>query len=245
MNKIKRLYFDIETAPNIGLFWRAGFKQTISYESIIQERSIICICYKWAGEKKVYSLVWDKNQNDKQMLQEFIKVMNEADEIVGHNSDKYDEPWVRTRCLYHGIPVFPNYTTLDTLKKARAKFAFQSNTLNYIAQFLGVGAKKHTSFDLWKKIILNKDPKALDYMVKYCKQDVVILEKVYLKLANYITNKVHHGEEKCDCPECGSKKMKFSRNRISATGLKRVQLQCQNCGKYHTVSETVYKNKDK
>jgi hypothetical protein len=29
MAKIKRLFFDIETSPNIGFFWTAGYKQNI------------------------------------------------------------------------------------------------------------------------------------------------------------------------------------------------------------------------
>ena len=47
MSQIKRLFFDIETAPNIGLFWEAGYKKTNNPDNIIKERVIICICYKW------------------------------------------------------------------------------------------------------------------------------------------------------------------------------------------------------
>jgi hypothetical protein len=72
MSTIKRLFFDIETSPNIGLFWTAGYKQTISPDNIIKERAIICICYKWAGEKEVYSLTWDSKQDDKKILEKFI-----------------------------------------------------------------------------------------------------------------------------------------------------------------------------
>ena len=57
MKKIKRLFFDIETSPNIGLFWTAGYKLNISPDSIIKERAIICICYKWAGDDKIISFV--------------------------------------------------------------------------------------------------------------------------------------------------------------------------------------------
>ena len=38
---MKRLFVDIETSPNIGLFWRAGYKQTITPDSIIEERKVI------------------------------------------------------------------------------------------------------------------------------------------------------------------------------------------------------------
>jgi DNA polymerase elongation subunit (family B) len=246
MKKIKRLFFDIETSPNIGLFWTSGYKLNIGPESIIKERAIICVCYKWEGEKEIYSLTWDGNQNDKKLLEKFIKVVNEADEIVGHNGDRFDLPWIRTRCLYHRIPVFPTYTTLDTLKNARSKFKFNSNKLDYIAKFLGIGQKIHTGYDLWKKIVLEKDKKALDEMVRYCKGDVNLLEKVYKELSTYIPAKTHHGVLKghssLSCPECGSNFMTFSKKRISALGTARIQLQCKDCGKYHTVSEATYSN---
>ena len=63
--KRKRLFFDIETSPNIGFFWQAGYKKNIDYSNIIKERAIICICYKWEGEKEVGYLHWDAKQCDK------------------------------------------------------------------------------------------------------------------------------------------------------------------------------------
>ena len=115
-SKRKRLYFDIETSPNVGLFWSAGYKQNIDYSNIIKERAIICICYKWEDEKETYALTWDSKQDDKKMLIEFIKIANQADELIGHNGDKFDLAWIRTRCLFHKIDMFPKYTTIDTLK---------------------------------------------------------------------------------------------------------------------------------
>lgn len=240
MSKIKRLFFDIETSPNVGLFWQAGYKLNIGHEQIIKERAIICICYKWAGEKEVYSLAWDSKQNDKSLLEKFILIANEADELVGHNGDKYDLPWVRTRCLYHNLSLFPNYVTVDTLKYARSKFRFNSNKLDYIAQYLGLGAKIHTSYSLWKDIVLNKDKKALDEMVTYCKGDVELLEKVYNKLAPHFPEKIHGGDDKINCPTCNSNKWSFTKRRMSALGTTRVQMQCNKCGRYHTVSEKTY-----
>jgi hypothetical protein len=60
--KKKRLFFDIETSPNIGFFWQSGYKLNISYNNIITERAIICICYKWEGDEKLYSLNWDESR---------------------------------------------------------------------------------------------------------------------------------------------------------------------------------------
>lgn len=234
----RRLFFDIETSPNIGLFWNAGYKQNISYENIIQERAIICIAYKWEGDKDATCLFWDKEHNDKTMLEKFIKVANTADELVGHNGDKFDLAWIRTRCLLHGIEMFPKYITVDTLKLARSKFRFNSNRLDYIASFLGLGAKIHTSFDLWKKILLDSDKQAKADMMEYCKGDVFLLEKVFNLFRNHIEPKQHYGAllggNRGSCPECGSLDLIFVKNRTTATGILKKQYQCKDCGKYHT-----------
>jgi len=239
--KRKRLYFDIETSPNIGFFWTAGFKLNISTESIIKERAIICICYKWEEDKVTHSLNWDSKQNDKKMLQDFIKVANEADELVGHNGDKFDLAWVRTRCLFHRIDMFPTYTTIDTLKVARSKFKFNSNKLNYIAKYLGIGQKIHTDYDLWKDIVLNKDKEAMDKMIKYCKMDVVLLEKVHKELSLHIPAKTHYGvifgAYKGSCPECGSDDIVRNNKRVTASGVVKVQMRCNTCGKFHTKTD--------
>lgn len=237
MKSPKRLFIDIEVSPNIGLFWQPGRKISIDYGNIIEERSIICICYKWQGQK-TSSLTWDKNHSDKDMLKRFIRIANEADEIVFHNGDKFDLPWIRARCLYHGLDVFPSYTTIDTLKIARSRFRFNSNRLDYIAKFLGIGSKIKTEFDLWKDVLLKNSPKALKKMTDYCKGDVELLEKVFKKMSNHIPPKTHNGVilggDRTDCPECGSPTMTISKTRVSAAGTKKIQYQCQDCGKYHT-----------
>jgi uncharacterized protein YprB with RNaseH-like and TPR domain len=241
ITKRRRLFFDIETSPNIGLFWEAGYKKNIDYSNIIKERAIICICYKWEDEKEVYSLQWDSKQCDKNMLLKFVEVANVADEMVGHNGDKFDLAWVRTRCLFHGIPMFPKYITIDTLKTARSKFKFNSNRLNYIAHFLGIGQKIKTEFSLWKNIVLDKDKKSMEAMVKYCKKDVILLEKVFHHLRVHMEPKTHYGVkfggDRGSCPECGSDQLKRMVKRVTATGLQKIQYQCNTCGKYHTKTD--------
>jgi uncharacterized protein YprB with RNaseH-like and TPR domain len=239
--KRKRLFFDIETSPNIGLFWEAGYKKNIDYSNIIQERAIICICYKWEDDKDVYSLQWDSKQNDKAMLLKFVEVANTASELVGHNGDKFDLAWIRTRCLFHGIQMFPTYTTIDTLKIARSKFKFNSNRLNYIADFLGLGQKIKTEFNLWKDILLHKDKDAMEAMIKYCKKDVILLEKVFKHLNTHIEAKTHYGvlfgQYKGTCPECGSDDLSKAGTRTTATGVVKFKYQCNTCNKYHSKTD--------
>lgn len=239
--KRRRLFFDIETSPNIGLFWEAGYKKNITTDNIIKERAIICICYKWEDEKEVYSLQWDGKQNDKTMLTKFILVANQANELVGHNGDKFDLAWVRTRCLFHHIDMFPTYTTIDTLKVARSKFRFQSNRLNYIAEFLGLGGKIKTEYNLWKDILLKNDKVAMEKMIKYCKKDVTLLEQVFKALRGHMLPKTHYGvifgEDRGTCPECGSNDLIKNNKVTTATGLTRIQYKCNTCNKYHSKTD--------
>lgn len=235
--KFKRLFFDIETSPNIVYSWNVGRKINLDYTNIVEERAIITICYKWEHEKTVHHLKWNKG-NDKAMLQEFSKVMNEADECIGHNSDNFDTKWVRTRCLYHNISMLPEFTSIDTLKVSRGSFRFNSNRLNYIGQYLGVGKKKDTGgFDLWKDV-LKGSTKALNHMIAYCKQDVLLLEKVFHKLNPYIKHKTHvgilEGKGANSCPKCGSTHIISNGFRISARGTVKRRYQCTDCGGYHS-----------
>jgi hypothetical protein len=235
------LYFDIESAPNIGFFWKSGFKLQIGPQNIIKERAIICICYKWEEEKEAHFLTWDSKQSDKKMLQQFAKVLNSADEIIGHNGDRFDLPWVRTRCLKYGIEMYPKYITIDTLKIARSKFNFNSNKLDYIAGYLGIGHKIKTDFNLWTDIVLHKDKKAMDAMVKYCKMDVILLEKVFKALSSHIDPKTHYGvvfgQDRGSCPECGSDELVVNNRRTSASGLVKIQFRCKNCGKFSSKTD--------
>jgi len=242
----KRLFFDIEVAPNIGLFWDAGFKKNISPESIIKERAIICICYKWEDDEEVQWLTWDKRQNDKKMLQDFIEVANKADEIVGHNGDKFDLAWIRTRCLFHGIAMFPKYVTVDTLKISRSKFKFNSNKLDYIAKFLKLGGKTHTEFSMWSDILLNNDRKQLEKMVDYCVNDVVVLENVYKAMSSHIEPKTHFGmifgTSKMECPECGSDEYTLEGKIYHAGGSCKQRYKCKTCNKMYSHNEKMHKN---
>lgn len=245
LKPIKRLFFDIETSPMIAYSWRIGYNINLSYDNIIKDWKIICISYKWQDKDKIHTLKWDKNQCDKQMLKDFIKVMNEADEVIAHNGDRFDLKKIRTRCLHHRLPLFPNYRTLDTLKKAKSGFNFPNNKLDTIAQWLGVGAKiKHDGFKMWVDV-MNGNKKALNDMIKYCEMDVVVLEDVYLTIQSYIKQNVHigvlNGGYKYSCPSCGSEDIYYNKLNVTAKGTPKRQMTCKCCNHSYEISNSSYK----
>lgn len=241
----KRLFYDIEVSPDIGFFWGTGSKVFLSPDNIIKERAVICICWKWQGMDKVYSLQWD-DWDDKAMLEAFMNIALQADEIVGHNGDNFDEKWIRTRCLFHGIECPPKLMSFDTLKAARKHFRFNSNKLDYIAKLLGVGQKISTSFEMWKDICLDTESAidAMNAMVEYCKMDVVVLEKVYDRLIQYSEPSAHvgahEGSGRYSCPKCGSDSVGHWQVRSTKAGMKKHSMKCHSCKSFYQISNRVY-----
>jgi len=246
VSRIRRLFFDIETSPNVVLCWRTGYNLTITPDNIIKERAIICIAYKWENDNEVHSLNWDAHQDDKAMLQKFAKIVAQCDEMVFHNGDRFDLPWIRTRCLYHRIQAIPDRTTVDTLKIAKARFNFNSNKLAYIAKYLGLPTKIQTEYNLWKGIVLDKNKKCMRDMVTYCKQDVRVLENVYKELARLAPAKTHAGVlsglDAWTCPNCVSDQVYQSKVRFTAKGGKQHQMQCKTCCSYYQISHKVFQD---
>lgn len=169
-----------------------------------------------------------------------------ANGYLMHNCDRYDTKFLTTRALKHGIKALPKYQSTDTLKIAKRHFMFNSNKLDYIAQFLDIGHKtKHRGLEMWDDIILRNDEKALEEMIEYNVQDVFLTEEVYTKLMEYSIPKVNHqvltGEGKCGCPECGSKEATLVKTYATAAGTKSRLMNCNSCKINYTLSESKYK----
>lgn len=230
----KRLFYDIETSYYIVKAWSPGWGKTITPTDIIKYPAVICVCWKWEGEDEVHHLEWDDEQNDKKLLEDFVKVFNKANQVVAHNGDRFDLKWLRMRAIFHDIHMNPRYETIDTLKIAKSQFRFHSNKLDELGKFLEIGEKIPTDMTLWDKVILNKDPEAMEQMVAYCKQDVALLEKVFNKLKPY--SKVGfnygklYGDKNWACPECGNLKVHVGKAYTTPMGVRRYYLRCKTGG---------------
>lgn len=244
--RVRRLYWDIETSPNIGFFWRSGWKVTIPPDNIIQERAVICICWKWEGKRKIHSLQWDHG-DDRKMIEEFAEVMESADEMVAHNGDKFDMAWYNGRHLIHGLEPIPKTKTVDTYKMAARNFNLNSYKLDYLAKILFGEGKIHAPFELWEDIVLRDSYSSMKKMVKYCRKDVELVERVHHRLEAYEEPSTHAavmatGDVKTRwmCPHCASGFVYKSKTRVSKKGLISHQMQCNDCGRYYTVANLVY-----
>lgn len=244
-NKPRILIYDIETSYNIVKSWRVGYNLNINPGDIIQERKIICASYKWLGEDEIYNLQWDKNQDDKFLLEQLIDVLNEADLIVAHNGERYDIKFIKTRAIYHGLEMLIDYPQFDTLKVAKKKFMFNSNKLDYISEYLGFDNKIKTEMKLWDDIIFDKCPKAMSKMIDYCNKDVELLEKVYNKLVYYEKPKYHfgviNGKDKTSSPISGSYNLEKIKEVTSTSGTVKYIMKDLDTNRLFEMSQTNYK----
>ncbi len=241
-----RLVFDLETSPTVCWLWRPGYGINVPASNVMEDGKIICVAWQWENEKKIYALQWNSRQDDKKLLEAFIPVMEEADEIIGHNHRGFDIRWVRTRALAHGLPCPPSFVTTDTWLQAKKYFRFPGNGLKAIAKYLKLEGKLEPSAGLWQRVVFDKNKSAMREMIKYCKRDVDQTMKVFAKFVPYTDPVGHVGNSMTDCPHCGSRNTKWEKDRITQKGGKHTQFRCheKGCGKYSTVASSKwYSNK--
>ena len=238
MTEPRIVIWDVENSHTVAAVFQLAHNDYISHENILQERFLISASWKILGESKVKSVsVLDNPKlfkkdphNDFHVVKTLHSVLSSADVIVAHNGDQFDIKLTEGRMLYHKLPPLPPIPSIDTLKIAKARFLLLSNKLDYLAQYLGFGKKVPTRNELWLKV-LQGDRKAIKEMVDYNKHDVVLLEKVFLKLrpyaANYINRQLFGHED--GCPRCGSQHVQ-SRGTHKAISRVYRRFQCCDCG---------------
>jgi len=238
MNKPKMLFIDIETAGMISHHW-GRWQQNISQKQVLEESYILSYAYKWGHERKTHvdGLINHEGavvaHDDKCLMEGLWNVLDEADIVVGHYLNRFDIPEINRRFAVHGMTPPSPYKTLCTKAAAKKYFRFSSNRLGDLGEQLGVGGKlKHTGFEMWRDCFAG-DTKAWSLMMRYNKQDVVLLEKVYLRLLPFMKNHpnmgVYVGENVCT--NCGSSHVQRRGTTTTNVGVYQ-RLQCQDCGSW-------------
>lgn len=247
----KVLIYDLETTHNILAKFDLKEEYT-SHLNIIQERYIVTASWKWYGEDRIHGVSvlddpkrFKKNTGDDYyVVKTLVDLFNEADVLVAHNGNAFDNKYVPTRALYHGFKPTPPVAQLDTCTFARSKFLFNSNRLDYLARFLKIGGKMDTPSGLWLKA-LKGDRSAIKTMLEYNKVDVKILDAVFTKLLPYMSNAFNRELfGGTGCPRCGSRKVQH-RGTHHAISRTYQRLQCQTCGGWFKEAKPVGKHATK
>lgn len=205
MDNPRILVVDIETAPAELWGWGPLYNQNFGVNQVKAHPYILCIGYKWVGEKNTTVLKnWEMSQED--MLKQITAEIIEADALVSKNGIRFDLPWIRAELAKYRLPPLPQLTHIDLEKVARGHFRFLSNKLDYIVQYLGIGHKvEHEGFPLWRKV-MEGSKEARRRMAEYCAGDVIITEKLYNHLKPHMADHpILRAIGAEVCPSCGSK----------------------------------------
>jgi len=251
VHNAKILLYDLETSHIIARvfsLWQNG----INPDDVIRDWSLLCFSAKWLFEDEVMSFKMTEEElktwDDRRIVKELWKLMDEATHIIAHNAAKFDNRKSNAKFLKYDLKLPSPYQTIDTLQHAKRKFALTSNRLSYIAEYLGLESKMETSKGLWNKVE-DGDFEALKEMDKYCQQDVKVLEEVYLKLRPYMSSHPNIGlfieDNVHSCPSCGSTHITWNPlNMYVTTSNVYSGFRCDDCGSLGRSKSGLYKAKD-
>lgn len=240
------LLFDIESAPSLAYVW-GRWKQNVSGNQVEREGSyMLTASWKWLGEDEVHGAFAKDPVNgiDDNLCSLLYEAIEHSDAIVGHNLNNFDYPILNARLVQNGFPPLKTVKKIDTLAIAKKNFRFNSNKLDELGKYLGVGRKMDTGgFELWHKTVTG-DNEAFCKMLDYNKQDVLLLEKVYLRLrafdSNPQANAAHYYEDNLHrCPVCGSSNVLESGNATYTPVSKFVEMLCSDCGHRSRKRQTI------
>jgi len=235
----KVLVFDIETAPIEALVWSI-WDQNIPLSRIKKDWSVLAWAAKWLGEdpkKTIYVDTFKQKdkRDDSKILEKIWEMLDEADFVVGHNSNSFDIKKLNARFVQHDMPPPSSYKKLDTKILCKRHFAFTSNKLEYITDKLCTKYKKltHKKFPgnaLWDEYLAgNKE--AQKEMEIYNIYDVLSLEEAFYKILPWESASLFeiYSDSEINVCTCGS--IDFVESGFHYTQTAKFQkYKCVSCG---------------
>lgn len=245
MSSPRILFLDIETFPNIGFCWGKWQTDVIEFT---KERCLATVAYKWQGSPvKCLSLPSYRgycpgSYDDRKLCRDVWRLLDAADIVVAHNGDNFDIRVMNARFIINNMPPPAPYKTVDTKKAAKKVGMFNSNKLDDLGRILVNSRKLKTDFSLWLGCI-EGDRASWRKMERYNRQDVILLEKVYMRLRPWISNHPNLGTYRGDaiCPKCGSGEIQWRGHAFTQTRKHR-RFVCKKCGGWGRLAGSVLTN---
>jgi len=182
---MKILLLDIETSPNTAYVWGL-FNENIPLARLIDSSEVLCWSAKWYGDTEImFSSVLQSSR--KKLLKGIHSLLSDADAVVTYNGNRFDLPVLNKEFFMEGMSPPAPYKRIDLYQTVKQQFRFTSNKLDHVADQLGFGKKKDTTFQLWVDC-MNQDEAAWKSMEEYNRHDVVLLEQLYTKVLPWISN---------------------------------------------------------
>lgn len=230
MSKI--ILFDLEVSRS--LVEGYGNRWDFRVIKFIRPQQLMCYSYKELGEKNVHFV----SRHDFKTYHDFVKSLQElldsADITIAHNGGSFDDKMANRFFVTEGILPPKPRKTVDTKREAKRWFRFESNKLDDLGDFLGLGRKQTIGYADLEDDFMSGNPsrKTVKLMKEYNDQDVRLLEAIYLRMLPFMSSHPNLGDidgRDAICPKCGGTslhKRGFNRKRTGSSQ----RYQCQSCG---------------
>lgn len=239
----KILVYDVERSTMdllIRTYDLKNHQRYFNHRDIVRDWVMLGAAWKFLGDDKISCVSVSHRDpfNDYEPVKRLHAALSSADVLIGHNADRFDIRVFNTRAIMYDLPPIEKKLQIDTLKLSRKYFYFSSNSLSFICNRLDLGGKDEQPD--WEAILAG-DKHALAFMRDYNRNDVILTEKLYLRIRGYHhthpdISSVTRDIEGCaiiKCPRCDSADViKYSRRAViragQAAGYKQRYL-CKDC----------------
>lgn len=203
---------------------------------------ILCAAGKWVGAKPIYTWRIDETPgygstpasfvDDSELVRGLTPYLEEADAVIAYYGSGFDVPYFNTRAIINKLPPPAPFTVIDPWKTARSRLKLARNSMDSVAAaYQTPHQKQHLPWDDWLRAQYG-DKKAIDKLLKYNVNDVVVLEEIYLRMRPLIKDHPYVGTAVAGssrCPSCGSARVKGDGyRRTRKFEVKRGR--CSDCG---------------
>lgn len=239
----KVLIYDLEVSGS--LMWGYGFYEP-KIIKVVEQPKLLSVAWKWLGDSQIHcETIADYNpvgeNDDTELVKKLWHLIDECSVSVAYNGKRFDEKVANTFFIEKELLPPSPHKVYDPLQTAKGSFRFNCNKLDYVGKLLlGLGKTEETNSDCWEELMFGdktEREKAAKTMSAYNKNDVDLLEKVYLKLRPWAYNHPNlalaSGHDVC--PRCGKNEgFRISKYRYTGTQVNAIQYQCNHCGSYVT-----------
>lgn len=223
------LIIDIETRPALVYTW-GMFNQSFGPSQVVDWGGVLCFAAKWHGEEETkFYAEW---RGKERMIRAAHKLLNDADAVVGWNSQRFDTRWLQAEFQRAGLSRPSPYANVDLMRSQKRDAFMLSNKLESRRLWLGEDGKAETGgFGLWKGV-MDGDRQARRLMEEYNRRDVEITEEEFDRMraggwVRGLPNAAIEGGHVCS--HCGSERLQARGFQVTKTRRYR-RYQCRDCG---------------
>jgi len=223
------LIVDIETRPALVYTW-GMFQQNIGPSQVVDWGGVMCFAAKWDGDDE--TMFYSEWRDRRQMVRAAHRLLDEADAVVGWNSQRFDTRWFNAEFQRAGLRRPTPYRNVDLMRSQKRDAFMMSNKLESRRLWLGKEGKVDTGgFKLWRGC-MDGDRESRRLMEEYNRADTHITQEEFdeMRAGGWVRNlpnrSVLGGHV---CPSCGGDRLQAHKHHQTET--RRYQLfVCQDCG---------------